>query len=136
MNWTPGITECALQKKRKLGSSKQYERQKPSSNYPVKFLSPKSKSARYANPRLQRHRLEKHVKKLYKWTKVKLPQDQSAELCKLVKSIEDTDVGRKELAKVQKFKGQKGGDCPKEVWKKDRESIFRDQRSNGTYVRL
>ena len=43
----------ALQKKRELGSSKRYERQKPSSNYPVKFLSPKSKSARYANSRLQ-----------------------------------------------------------------------------------
>lgn len=132
----------ALQKKRELGSSKRYERQKPSSNYPVKFLSPKSKSARYANSRLQRHRLEKHVKKLYKRTKVELPQDQSAELCKLVKSIEDSDVGRKELAKIynegnqfSSSKGQKAGDCLKEVWKKDRESFFRDQRSNGTYVR-
>ena len=132
----------ALQKKRELGSSKQYERQKPSSNYPVKFLSTKSKSARYANSRLQRHRFEKHVKKLYKRTKVELPQDQSAELCKLVKSIEDSDVGRKELAKIynegnqfSSSKGQKAGDCLKEVWKKNRESFFRDQRSNGTYVR-
>lgn len=90
----------ALQKKRELGSSKRYERQKPSSNYPVKFLSLKSKSARYANSRLQRHRLEKHVKKLYKRTNVELPQDQSAELCKLVESIEDSDVGRNELAKI------------------------------------
>ena len=65
----------------------------------MKFLSPKSKSARYANSRLQRHRLEKHVKKLYKRTKVELPQDQSAELCKLVKASKIQMLEGKNLPK-------------------------------------
>lgn len=128
----------ATQKKREIDSSKREERQQPSSNYPVKYLSPKSKTTRYANSTLQRHRLEKHVKKLYKRTKVELPQEQSAELCKLIESIEGSDAGKKELAKIcnegnqyKSGKGHKAGDCLKEVWRKDRESFFKDQRSNG-----
>jgi len=38
-----------IQKKRAMDSSKRHERQQPSSNYPMKFLSPRSKTARYAN---------------------------------------------------------------------------------------
>ena len=128
----------AIEKKRTMDSSKRQERKQPSSNYPMKYLSPKSKTARYANSRLQRHRLEKHVKRLYKRTKVELPQEQSAELCQLIESIESSDEGKKELAKIFKegnqlksAKGQKAGDCLKEVWRKDRESFFKDQRSNG-----
>lgn len=130
----------AIQKKREMESSKRHERQQPSSNYPMKYLSPKSKTARYANSRLQRHRLEKHVKKLYKRTKVELPQEQSTELCQLIESIETSDLGKKELAKIYNEgnqyisdKGQKAGDCLKEVWRKDRESFFKDQRSNGMF---
>ena len=103
----------AVQKKLEMDSSKRHERQQPSSNYPVNYLSPKSKSARYANSRLQRHRLEKHIKKLYRRTKVELPQEQSAELCKLVESIEGSDVGKKELAKIynegNQYTSAKGG---------------------------
>lgn len=131
-----------IQKKREMDSSKRHERQQPSSNYPVKYLSPKSKTARYANSRLQRHRLEKHVKKMYKRTKVELPQEQSAELCKLIESIESSDSGKKELAKIYNegnqytsSKGQKAGDCLKEVWRKDRESFFKDQQSNGMFTK-
>ena len=130
----------AIQKKREMESSKRHERQQPSSNYPIKYLSPKSKTARYANSRLQRHRLEKHVKKLYKRTKVELPQAQSTELCQLMKCIETSDFGKKELARIYSEgnqyisdKGQKAGDFLKEVWRKDRESFLKDQRSNGTF---
>jgi len=131
----------AVQKKCEMESSKRHERQQPSSNYPMKYLSPKSKTARYANSRLQRHRLEKHVKKLYKRTKGEVPQEQSAELCQLIESIETSDLGKKELAKIYNEgnqyisdKGQKAGDCPQEVWRKDRESFFKDQRSNGMFT--
>lgn len=130
----------AIQKKREMESSKRHERKQPSSNYPIKYLSPKSKTSRYSNSRRQRHRLEKHVKKLYKRTKVELPQEQSAELCQLIESIETSDLGKKELAKIYNEgnqyigdKGQKAGDCLKEVWIKDRESFFKDQRSNGMF---
>ena len=130
----------AIQKKREMESSKRHKRQQPSSNYPMKYLSPKSKTKRYSNARLQRHRLEKHVKKLYKRTKVELPQEQSSELCQLIESIESSDLGKKELAKIynegNQFigdKGQKAGDCLKEVWRKDRESFFKDQRNNGMF---
>ena len=136
------ISSCyvnkAVQKKLEMDSSKRHEQQQPSSNYPVNYLSPKSKSAHYANSRLQRYRLEKHIKKLYRRTKVELPQEQSGELCKLVESIEGSDVGKKELAKIYNesnqytsAKGGKAGDCLKEVWRKDRESFFKDQHSNG-----
>ena len=128
----------AIQEKRTIDSSKRHERKQPSSNYPMKYLTPKSKTARYANSRLQRHRLEKHVKKLYKRTKVELPQGQSAELCQLIESIESSDEGKKELTKIfnegnqlKSSKGYKAGDFLKEVWRKDRESFFKDQRSNG-----
>ena len=127
-----------IQKKREMDSSKRHERQQPSSNYPMKFLSPKSKTARYANSRLQRHRLEKHVKKLYKRTKIELPQEQSTELCQLIETIESSDAGKKELANIfnegnqyTSDKGMKAGECLKEVWRKDRESFFKDQRRNG-----
>ena len=100
-------------------------------NYPIKYLSPKSKTTRYANSRLQQHRLEKHVKKLYKRTKVELPQEQSAELCQLIESIETSDLGKKELAKIYNEgsqyivdKGQKAGDCLKEVWSELSEQPF------------
>ena len=51
----------AIQKKREMESSKRHKRQQPSSNYPMKYLSPKSKTKRYSNARLQRHRLEKRI---------------------------------------------------------------------------
>lgn len=85
----------AIQKKHEMESSKRHERQQPSSNYPIKYLLPKSKTSRYSNSRRQRHRLEKHVKKLYKRTRVELPQEQSAELCQLIESIETSDLGKK-----------------------------------------
>ena len=51
---------------------------------------------------------------------------------------ETSDLGKKELAKNYNEgnqyigdKGQKAGDCVKEVWRKNRESFFKDQRSNG-----
>ena len=72
--------------------SKRHERQQPSSNYPIKYLSPKIKTTRYASFRLQRHDLEKHVKKLYKRTKVEHPQEQSAELCQLIECIKTSDL--------------------------------------------
>lgn len=54
--------------------------------------------------------------------------------------IETSDLGKKELAKIYNEgnqyigdKGQKVGDCLKEVWRKGRESFFKDQRSNGMF---
>lgn len=54
--------------------------------------------------------------------------------------IETSDLGKKELAKIYNEgnqyigdKGQKAGDCLNEVWRKDRESFFKDQRSNGMF---
>ena len=109
--------QIVIQKKQEMDLSKRHERQQPSSNYPIKYLSPKSKTARYSNSRLQRHRLDKHIKKLYKGTKVELPQEQSAELCLLIDSIENPEEGKKELLnifsegnQVKGEKGQKAGD--------------------------
>lgn len=103
----------------------------------MKFLSPENKTAWYAYSRLQQHRLEKNVKKLYKRTKVELPQEQSTELCQLIETIESSDAGKKELPNIfnegnqyKSDKGMKAGERMKEVWRKDRESFFKDQRRN------
>jgi len=70
----------AIEKKRTMDSSKQQEGKQPSSNYPMKYLSLKSKTARYA--------------------KIELPQEQSAELCQLIESMESSHEGKKELGKI------------------------------------
>ena len=69
--------ERALQKKRKVDGAKKLQRKRPSSNYPLKFLSPTSKRGRFQNQRLQRSPLLKRVNKLYNKTKVELPEIQS-----------------------------------------------------------
>ena len=69
-----------------------------------------------------------------------MQKEQSSELCELIENIKSSDFGKKELAKIynegNQFigdKGQKAGDCLKEVWRKDRESFFKDQRNNGMF---
>jgi len=72
---------------------------------------------------------------LYKRTKIELPQEQSTELCQLIESF---DAGKKELANIfnegnqyTSDKGTKAGECLKEVWRKDKESFFKDRQRNG-----
>ena len=128
----------AVAKKQTLGSTKREERRNPGSNYPIKYLSPRSKSIRLGNTRKHRSLLTKRVRKLYKQTRVELPQEQSSELCKLVEEIEKSNEGRQELQKIFRegnaFKDAKGctaGNCVKNIWEKDRESFFKDQKNNG-----
>ena len=129
--------ERALQQKGKVDGVKKFQRKRPSSNYPLKFLSPTSKRGRLQNQRLQRSRLLKRVNKLYKKTKVELPESQSEELCALIEAIEGSADGQKELRNITKEgnkvtkKGVRAGDCLREVWNKDKESFFRDQLKNG-----
>lgn len=114
------------------------KRQAPSSHFPWKFLSPGSKIKRARNSRQQRSRLNKQVLRFYKRTKIELPGQQSKELCQLIEAIENSETGKTELHKItadgNKHEGKgglKAGDCINEVWKKDRESFFNDQRNNG-----
>lgn len=113
-------------------------RQMPSSHCPWKYLSPSSKSKRSRNVRQQRTRLQKQVLKFYKKTKVELPASQSSELCKLVKAIESSEEGKRQLDEIRKEgnklevqNGSRAGDCVSEVWIKDREGFFEDQQNNG-----
>jgi len=144
--WSRLCTECCdsrtyikrRSKKRECLGGKRFERQRPNSNYPWKFLSPTSKTTRTKNVRQQRSRLKKQVNKLYKRTKIELPENQSEELCKLIDTIEVSNEGKTELENIRKEgnkteneKGLKAGDTLMEVWKKDRESFFKDQRKNG-----
>lgn len=129
--------EKQLKKKRDVKGAKKLQRQLPSSNYPLKFLSPKSKRGRFQNQRLQRSRLQKRVKKLYNNTKIELPESQSQELCALIEAIESTAEGQKELNNIAKEgnnvskEGVRAGDCVREVWNRDKETFFKDQRKNG-----
>ena len=115
-----------------------YKRQSPSSNYPIKYLSPNSKQKRYSHLKNDRLRLKKRVDRFYKKTKIELPENQSVELCKLIEAIENSDEGKDELKKVARegneFKDKKGntsGVILDEVWKKDSASFFKDQQRNG-----
>lgn len=76
--------------------------------------------------------------KFYKKTKVELPASQSSELCKLVKAIESSEEGKRQLDEIRKEgnklevqNGSRAGDCVSEVWIKDREGFFEDQQNNG-----
>ena len=113
-------------------------RQMPSSHCPWKFLSPSSKRKRSRNVRQQRTRLQKQAVRFYKKSKVELPANQSNELCELIQAIESSEEGKAELGKIigdgNKFEGKnavRAGDCIEEVWKRDREGFFKDQRNNG-----
>ena len=72
---------------------------------------------------------------------MELPQEQSSELCKLVEAIEKSSEGKGELSKIFKegnqykdAKGGKAGNFVKDIWEKDRETFFKDQRKNGEFL--
>ncbi|KAL9953963.1 hypothetical protein ACROYT_G041447 [Oculina patagonica] len=104
--------KSALDNRKSLDVAKREERRNPSSNYPIKYLSPQSKSLRLGNNRQVRSRMAKKIKKLYKQTRMELPQEQSSELCQLVEAIEKSNEGREELSNIFKegneFKDGKG----------------------------
>ena len=83
-------------------------RQMPSSHCPWKYLSPNSKSKHSRNVCQHQTRLQKQVLKFDKKTKVELPASQLSELCKLVKAIESSEEGKRQLDQIRK-KGQQIG---------------------------
>ena len=112
-------------------------RQMPSSHCPWIFLSPSSKLKRSRNVRQQRTTLQKEAVRFYKNSKVELPANQTNELCQLIQGIESSE-GKAKLGKIigdgEKFEGKnalRSGECIEEVWKRDREGFFKDQRNNG-----
>lgn len=129
-----------LRAKKNVYEATKARRQHPSSHFPLKCLSPNIKTKRARNTRQQRSRLKKQVLRFYKRTKIELPGQQSKELCKLIEAIESSEIGQKELNKIttdgNKIEGKgglKAGDCISQVWQKDRENFFKDQRNNGRY---
>lgn len=132
--------KSALDNRQSLDPTKREERRNPSSNYPIQYLSPQSKSLRLGNSRQLRSRMDKKLRKLYKQTRVELPQEQSSELCQLIEAIENSNEGKEELARIVKEgnqykdgKGRKAGNFVKDIWEKDRESFFKNQRDNGEF---
>ena len=130
----------ALAKKQSLNSSKREKRRNPSSNYAIKYLTPRSKSIRLGKTRKLRSRMTKKVRRLYKQTSIELPQEQSSVLCKLVQEIENSNEGKQELETIfsegnqlTDKKGCKAGNCVKGIWEKDRDGFFKDQRKNGEF---
>ena len=86
--------------------------------------------------------MDKKLRKLYKQTRIELPQEQSSELCQLIEAIENSNEGKEELSRIIKEgnqykdgKGRKAGNFVKDIWEKDRESFFKDQRNNGEFRR-
>ncbi|PFX17221.1 Chymotrypsinogen B2 [Stylophora pistillata] len=76
-----------------------------------------------------------------KKSKVELPANKSNDLCQLIQAIESSEEGKAELDKIigegNKFERKnvlKAGDCIEEVWKRDREGFFKDQRNNALAV--
>ena len=119
--------KSALDNRQSLDSTKREERRNPSSNYPIQYLSPQSKSLRLSNCRQLRSRMDKKLKKLYKQTRIELPQEQSSELCQLIEAIENSNEGKEELSRIVKEgnqykdgKGRKAGNFVKDIWEKDR----------------
>ena len=55
-------------------------------------------------------------------------------------AIENSNEGKEELSRIIKEgnqykdgKGRKAGNFVKDIWEKDRESFFKDQRNNGEF---
>ena len=89
-----------------------YKHQSPSSNYPIKYLSPNSKQKRFSHLKNDRLHLKKRVDRFYNKTKIELPENQSVELCKLIEAIENSDERKDELNKMARegneFNDKKG----------------------------
>lgn len=82
--------------------------------------------------------MAKKLRKLYKQTRIELSQEQSSELCQLIEAIEKSNEGKEELSRIVKegnqYKdGKGGGNFLKNIWEKDQESFFKDQRNNGEF---
>ena len=107
----------------------------------LRYIRKKVNAKCARNTHQQRSRLKKQVLRFYKRTKIELPRQQSKEICRhLIEAIESSDIGKKELSKITtdgnkhipvSKGGLKAGDCITEVWQKDKESYFRDQKNNG-----
>lgn len=85
-----------IDKKHQLDVATKHQRQDPSSNYPIKFLSPTSQQKRRSILRNERLRLKETVRKYY----IELPENQSTELCMLIEAIEESKQGKDELKKI------------------------------------
>ena len=85
--------------------------------------------------------MNKKLRKLYKQTRIELPQEQSSELCQLIEAIENSNEGKEELSRIVKEgnhckegKGRKLETSSK-TWEKDRDRFFKNQRDNGEFRR-
>ena len=124
----------ALDNRRSLDSAKREQRRNPRSNYPIQFLSPQSKSLRLSNSRQLRSRVDKKLRKLYKQTRIELPQEQSSELCQLIEAIENSNEGKEELSRIIKEgnqykdgKGRKAGNFVRHLGERSREFLQRSE---------
>ena len=107
--WKRVCTECLevsryvrkqIRAKKNVDEATKARRQDPSSHFPLKYLSPNSKTKRARNTRQQRSRPKKQVLRFYKRTKIELPGQQSKKLCKLIEAIESSEIGETELKKI------------------------------------
>ena len=72
--------------------------------------------------------MDKKLRKLYKQTKIELPQEQSSELCQLIEAIENSNEGKEELSRIVKEgnqyedgKGRKAGNFVKDMGERSKE---------------
>ena len=74
--------------------------------------------------------MDKKLRKLYKQTRIELPQEQSSELCQLVEAIENSNEGKEELSRIvregNQYKNVKGhipGNFVKDMGERSREFL-------------
>ena len=110
------------------------KRQQPSSNYPLKYLSPTSLKKRKSNTQQERNKDKKALAK-YRHLEVTLDDNQSDELVEIMDKIET--VGKETLEEILLEAESSGvGSSIRGIWKDDKRNtkdIKIDQQQNSKY---
>ena len=115
-----------------VASPEKVKRQKPSSNCPLKYMSPSSQKRRKENTQRQRGRDRIQLRK-YSHTELTLDDEQHDELSLLMDAIGER--GGEDVEDIMKDAGSHGvGDSVREIWQMDkqrmREEFDGDQKKN------
>lgn len=108
------------------------KRQQPSSNYPLKYMSPASVKKRKSNTQQERNKDKRALAK-YQHMEITLDDEQNDELVDIMKKVES--VGKDALEEIFSEAETSTGDTLRHIWEGDKRSnttdIILDQERNS-----
>lgn len=126
------VSDLNQRLKTAVSSPDKVKRQQPSSNCPLKYMSPSSQKKRKENTQRERAKDRSRLQK-YSHTELTLDDEQHDELSKLIDAIDEN--GGKEIEEIMQDADSHGvGDCVREIWQMDKQRVKdefnRDQQKN------